>query len=152
MTEKLYRYEGPEKGSWGTSRDVECPHCQARQTVLRSILTPTCISCKRDFYCGDYIYDKNLTFRGEVVTRGSITVEETGNLQASFSATTISIKGKLTGKARAVEKVEIFPTGEMYGEIESGSLRVQEGATLVGTWKVGRKFHNSVTATPGPTP
>lgn len=139
MSKKLYDYEGPEKGSWGKTRNIECPYCSTSQEVSCSILTSSCIKCKKTFELRDYIFNKTYHFGGKIVTRGSVIIEEAGSVKASLSATNVIIKGILIGNVKAVEKVELYSGGELYGNINAKHLIVLEGATLQGYCEIKRK-------------
>jgi cytoskeletal protein CcmA (bactofilin family) len=69
---------------------------------------------------------------GEVISNQSITVTETAYIKGPVSAEIITIAGKVNGSITATGKLEIMPTGKVFGSITSKDLAIRSGAIFVG--------------------
>src|SRR5437016_8291442 len=67
-----------------------------------------------------------------------LTVGPNGNLKADLVAREIVVRGKVEGKVIARDKLQIGSTGEITGEVQTGRLVIEDGATLRGTVEAGR--------------
>lgn len=80
---------------------------------------------------------------GEIISSQSIAIEESAQVKAKVTAETITVAGEVTGEIQCVGRVEILPSGRVHGEIQAGTLVMQEGAFFEGNLKMGA---GSVTA------
>lgn len=71
-------------------------------------------------------------FEGEVSTAGDAIIGEAGNLKATIKARNATIAGIVNGNMDIAEKLELLPTGKLYGDIKVGVLIIGEGATFKG--------------------
>jgi cytoskeletal protein CcmA (bactofilin family) len=71
-----------------------------------------------------------LPYSGRSGRDTTLVVGETGTVQADLEVGTLLVRGSVTGAVRALEKVEIAPTGRLEGEVETPLLSVQEGGQL----------------------
>ncbi|MGI6129489.1 MAG: bactofilin family protein [bacterium] len=69
---------------------------------------------------------------GEVVIDGDLIVSESASLKANIQARHATVAGKLEGDAELSGRLEIAPTGKIYGQIKVASLAVAEGGFLSG--------------------
>jgi len=69
---------------------------------------------------------------GEVISSQSITVAETAYIKGPVSAEVISVAGKIRGSITATGKLEILPTGKVFGSLTSKDLSIKSGAIFVG--------------------
>lgn len=69
---------------------------------------------------------------GEVKAGGDIFVGEEGLIVASVQARNIVIAGEVQGNVDALEKLEIVPTGKLFGDIVISKLVIEDGATFKG--------------------
>src|SRR5947199_8243156 len=67
-----------------------------------------------------------------------LTVGPNGNVKADLVAREIIVRGKVEGKVIARDKLQIGSTGEITGEVQTGRLVIEDGATLRGTVAAGR--------------
>ncbi len=67
-----------------------------------------------------------------------LTVGPNGNVKADLVAREIIVRGKVEGKVIARDKLQIGSTGEITGEVQTGRLVIEDGATLRGTVEAGR--------------
>lgn len=71
-------------------------------------------------------------FEGEVVTKDTLIVGETGELTAEITAGTVICKGKIRGSIQASKRIEIHSQSEIVGNIKTPSLYVEVGAIFDG--------------------
>ncbi|MGA2667009.1 MAG: polymer-forming cytoskeletal protein [Patescibacteria group bacterium] len=69
---------------------------------------------------------------GEVISSQSISVTETAYIKGPISAEVIAVAGKVNGSITATGKLEILPTGKVFGSITSKDLSIRSGAIFVG--------------------
>jgi cytoskeletal protein CcmA (bactofilin family) len=69
---------------------------------------------------------------GEVSARGDIVIGETGIVKAQIKARSATIAGSLTGNADVENKLELTPSGKIFGDIKTGILIIGEGAVFKG--------------------
>ena len=67
-----------------------------------------------------------------------LTVGPNGNVKADLVAREIIVRGKVEGKVIARDKLQIGNTGEINGEVQTGRLVIEDGATLRGKVEAGR--------------
>jgi cytoskeletal protein CcmA (bactofilin family) len=86
---------------------------------------------------------------GEIISSQSIAIEESAQVKAKITAETITVAGEVTGEIQCVGRVEILPSGRVHGEIQAGTLVMQEGAFFEGNLKMGAGSVTAETATDG---
>ena len=67
-----------------------------------------------------------------------LTVGPNGNVKADLVAREIIVRGRVEGKVIARDKLQIGSTGEINGEVQTGRLAIEDGATLRGKVEAGR--------------
>ena len=72
-------------------------------------------------------------FEGQVTTKDTLIIGETGHLMAEISAGTVICMGYVEGTVIASQKIEIHPTGKVVGNIKSPGLYIELGGVLDGT-------------------
>ena len=75
--------------------------------------------------------------QGEIESQQSILVEEQANVSAKVTAATVTVAGQVNGQIYCSGRVEIRPSGRVIGEINAGTLIMQEGAFFEGNLKMG---------------
>jgi len=70
------------------------------------------------------------TVEGDITSRG-LTVSQGASVKGSISAEVVTILGRVEGQVKA-RSVGIAKSGEMTGDIEYGSLAIEDGAVLEG--------------------
>jgi cytoskeletal protein CcmA (bactofilin family) len=73
------------------------------------------------------------TVEGTIHSEGEVTVAPGGEVKGVIEAKHLIVTGKVLGTFRIQECLEIHGTGYVEGEVEVGSLVVDEGGTLQGT-------------------
>jgi cytoskeletal protein CcmA (bactofilin family) len=74
---------------------------------------------------------------GEIISSQAVMIEEQARVKAKVSAEAITVAGEVTGELHCAGRVEILPTGRVHGEIQAGTLVMQEGAFFEGNLKMG---------------
>jgi cytoskeletal protein CcmA (bactofilin family) len=69
---------------------------------------------------------------GKVLARDSVIVGETGIIKADIMAPNIVIGGKVTGNVTAENRVELLPSAQLYGDIQTPILAIAEGVVFQG--------------------
>ena len=71
-------------------------------------------------------------FRGEITSQNTLVVGETGEIMAIVRSRNVIVSGTVTGNVFATEKIVLHKTARVEGDIEAGSVAIEEGAILNG--------------------
>ena len=72
-------------------------------------------------------------FEGEIYTTSDLVVGEAGNITATrIEAKNICIAGEVHGNVVASGKLELVPSGKLYGDVQMSILVVEDGAVFQG--------------------
>jgi cytoskeletal protein CcmA (bactofilin family) len=71
-------------------------------------------------------------FRGEISSQNTLVVGETGEIMATVRSRNVIVSGTVTGNVFASEKIVLHKTARVEGDIETGSVAIEEGAILNG--------------------
>ena len=74
----------------------------------------------------------NTHIKGEVDCAGAVIVAEQGEVDGEVRSKFISVAGKIKGRIRASEKIEIKANGVVLGDIHTGSLVIEPGGYFDG--------------------
>lgn len=80
------------------------------------------------------------SFEGDIVTKGDILVGEGGLVKATINSRNCTIAGEVHGDIFAELKLEIAPTGKVYGNIVADNLMIGEGAVFRGTCEMKKSI------------
>lgn len=69
---------------------------------------------------------------GKIETKRSLIVGKNGNIEAEIKANEVKIMGKVTGDVYTTTRIEIVPTGVIFGNITSPRVSISEGAIFKG--------------------
>ncbi len=69
---------------------------------------------------------------GEVITDDTLIVGEKAIINAEVNVGKIAISGKITGNINAKERTDIHASGEVYGNIQTKILTIEEGVIFQG--------------------
>ena len=72
-------------------------------------------------------------FEGEILSGDELIVGEGAIINAKIKAGTIIVMGQVNGNVSATVRIEILPTGKLYGNIDTPVLAIGEGGVLDGT-------------------
>lgn len=72
------------------------------------------------------------TFEGTVESESNVIIGENARVVAGVSAFNITVAGLLQGNVKAVGRLEILATGRVLGDVQVGSLLIEEGGVFHG--------------------
>ncbi len=72
------------------------------------------------------------SFKGRIVSKGHLVVGENAKIRANIKAQSIVIAGEVKGNVEAVERLEMLPTGKLYGNIKTKKLKMADGVVFEG--------------------
>ena len=103
---------------------------------------------------GDVTGDENLIIQGEVegtikVLGHNVTISKTGKVKANIEAKQIIVEGKLEGDMNGDEKVIIRDSGNVYGNIVSPRVTLEDGALFKGSIEMEPHSASSTQSTSG---
>ena len=73
---------------------------------------------------------------GEVNSEGTLTLGDTAVVNGNINVGSIIVRGKVTGNVSAKDKVDIKTKAELFGDVRSSKLVIEEGVTFVGKTEV----------------
>jgi cytoskeletal protein CcmA (bactofilin family) len=68
----------------------------------------------------------------------SVTVGPNGKVKADISAREVIVRGQVEGKIEGVEKVQLWNSGRVAGEVRTERLAIEDGALLRGKVEAGK--------------
>lgn len=76
---------------------------------------------------------------GEVTTEDAVIIGPSGSIKGNVTARSVTVSGKILGNILARERLEIQPTGEVHGDVQTGAgtLIIEGGAKLEGRCVMG---------------
>ena len=100
---------------------------------------------------GNLRFAGELTFEGkldgEIHTDGTLNLGDGAVINGNINAANVVVRGKINGNIVAKEKIDIKAKTELFGDIRSAKLAIEEGVTFVGKTEVNPN-KVSPTATP----
>src|SRR5882672_3535117 len=78
----------------------------------------------------------NLKLDGEIQTDGTLNLGDGAVINGNINATNVVVRGKINGNITAKEKIDIKAKTELFGDIRSARLAIEEGVTFVGKTEV----------------
>lgn len=127
-----------------TEPTMEMTTPNSHNTVKNSLSSDVEIKGNLKF-AGELMFDGKL--EGEIHTEGTLQLGETAVVNGNINAQTVIVRGKINGNVFAKEKIEIKSKAELFGDIRSAKLVIEEGVTFVGKTEVNP---NKVSPTPPP--
>jgi len=98
-------------------------------------------------FSGELTFDGKLD--GEIHSEGTLNLSENAVINGNISVGSVIVRGKVTGNVIAKDKIEIKSKSELFGDIRSAKLVIEEGVTFVGKTEVNP---NKVAPTAAPPP
>ncbi|MBP7552301.1 MAG: polymer-forming cytoskeletal protein [Spirochaetes bacterium] len=80
----------------------------------------------------------NGSFIGEINAEGLLVIGEGAIIQANISAGSVVVSGTIKGDVTALEKVEMLPTGRVYGNIKARKVKISDGVVFNGRCEIIR--------------
>ncbi len=90
----------------------------------------------------------NGNFKGKIVASGDVIIGEGASIEADIDGQNIYVAGEVRGDISATEKLEIFETGRVTGNVKSSALSIEPGGILKGK----SEMLSTAEATPATTP
>ena len=75
--------------------------------------------------------------QGKIVSQKNLTVDSSGNVEATVTTDSLNVSGRLAGNVEAVDKVEIHKEGKMIGDIKAPRVVIADGARFKGHIEMG---------------
>jgi cytoskeletal protein CcmA (bactofilin family) len=72
------------------------------------------------------------------IGNASLTVGPNGSVKADVTAREVIVRGRIEGKISGREKVQLWSTGHVTGEVQTERLSIEEGGTLRGRVEAGK--------------
>ncbi len=72
------------------------------------------------------------------LTNGSLTIGPNGSVKADVNAREVIVRGNVEGKVSGRDKVQLWSTGRVNGEVQTERLAIEEGAVLRGKVEAGK--------------
>jgi cytoskeletal protein CcmA (bactofilin family) len=69
---------------------------------------------------------------GEVISEKNVNISETAYIKGPVSAEIVQIAGEVHGSIVATGKLEILPTGKVFGSTTTKDLNIRSGAIFIG--------------------
>ncbi len=89
---------------------------------------------------GNLKFTGELTFEGklegEINTDGTLHLGDAAVVNGNINAGTVVVRGKINGNIIAKDKIEIKSKTELFGDVRSSKLVIEEGVTFVGKTEV----------------
>ena len=83
------------------------------------------------------------------LTNGSLTIGPNGRVKADISAREVIVRGKVEGKVSGRDKVALWSTGQVNGEVQTDRLAIEDGALLRGRVEAGKQPGRALEAQAG---
>ncbi len=71
-------------------------------------------------------------FEGEILSQGDVIIGGEAQLKARVAGRNVTLGGRVEGDVRAENKLEILNKGELFGNIHTGTLAIEEGGYFTG--------------------
>jgi cytoskeletal protein CcmA (bactofilin family) len=98
---------------------------------------------------GNIRFNGELTFdgklEGDISSDGALNLGDNAVVKGNITANSVVVRGKITGNVTAREKIDIKSKTELFGDIRSARLVMEDGVTFVGQTEVNP---NKATPTP----
>ncbi len=73
------------------------------------------------------------------LTNGSLTIGPNGRVKADVTAREVVVRGTVEGKVSGRDKVQLWSTGQVIGEVSTDRLAIEDGAMLRGKVEAGKQ-------------
>ncbi|HLU67213.1 MAG TPA: polymer-forming cytoskeletal protein [Kofleriaceae bacterium] len=74
---------------------------------------------------------------GKIISKKSLTVDESGDVKATVTTESLAVSGRLDGNVEASDRVEIKKEGTMIGDIKAPRVVIADGARFKGRVEMG---------------
>jgi len=77
------------------------------------------------------------------LANGSLTIGPNGHVKADVHAREVIVRGKIEGKVTGRDRVQLWSTGQIMGEVQTDRLAIEDGASLRGKVEAGRQTNKT---------
>lgn len=74
---------------------------------------------------------------GTITSKGKLTVAEGADCKASIKAGEVTVQGSIEGDIEVNGRVDLQASGILQGDITAGTMTMADGASFVGTCRIG---------------
>jgi cytoskeletal protein CcmA (bactofilin family) len=99
-------------------------------------------------FSGELTFDGKLD--GDISSDGSLNLGDNAIIKGNINVSTVVVRGKVNGNVVAREKIDIKSKTELFGDIRSPKLVIEEGVTFVGKTEVNPNKVAPTPQAPGP--
>jgi len=103
---------------------------------LKSMEGVTTILGKKTSFSGTMRFQSSLkidgSFQGKIISPGFLYVEEGAVINADIKVGSVVIAGYVKGNVEARDKIELLPTGKLYGDVRTAKLKIADGVVFEG--------------------
>jgi cytoskeletal protein CcmA (bactofilin family) len=85
-------------------------------------------------FSGELSFDGKLN--GDINSDGTLTLGDNAVIKGNINVNSVVMRGKVTGNVTAKDKIDIKPRTELFGDIRTARLVIEEGVTFVGQSEV----------------
>jgi cytoskeletal protein CcmA (bactofilin family) len=85
-------------------------------------------------FAGELTFDGKLD--GDITSEGTLNLGDNAVIKGNLNVNSVVLRGKINGNVIAKEKIEIKSKTELFGDVRSAKLVVEEGVTFVGKTEV----------------
>src|SRR5205823_4450382 len=89
--------------------------------------------------CEDLFVDGVVEGKLSLTTNCCLTIGPNGSVKADVSAREVIVRGKIEGKVTGRDRVQLWSTGQVTGEVQTDRLSIEDGALLRGRVEAGRQ-------------
>ena len=87
----------------------------------------------------DLFVDGMVEGKLNLTTNSCLTVGPNGYVKADVQAREVIVRGRIEGKVTGRDKVQLWSTGQVTGEVQTDRLAIEDGALLRGKVEAGRQ-------------
>ena len=92
---------------------------------------------------GDLVFEDSMridgVFKGSIRSEAVLSIGESADVEADIEVAVLLVSGRVVGKIRASDRVEIQPGGKVIGDIRSPNLITRQGAIFRGNCFIGEE-------------
>jgi cytoskeletal protein CcmA (bactofilin family) len=92
----------------------------------------------------DAVFDGTINFKGTirldgkvkgkiVSDDGTVIIGDKATVEAEIAVETVIIKGRVTGKVQAKNRIEAYPPAQILGELQAPTISIDSGVVFNGT-------------------
>jgi cytoskeletal protein CcmA (bactofilin family) len=85
-------------------------------------------------FAGELSFDGKLD--GDITSDGALNLGDNAVVKGNLNVNSVVLRGKINGNVIAKEKIEIKAKTELFGDVRSAKLVIEEGVTFVGKSEV----------------